>query len=101
MKVFKFGGASLRNAPAIQNVGSIIQSYSGEELLIVVSAMGNTTDVLEQIVALAQSGKSTVAFIGSLREFHRVIIRELLGESHSVNSELEDVLQHTIKSTIR
>src|SRR5258706_1128684 len=93
MKVFKFGGASLRNAPAIQNVGSIIQSYSGEELLIVVSAMGNTTDVLEQIVALAQSGKSTVAFIGSLREFHRVIIRELLGESHSVNSELEDVLQ--------
>ncbi len=93
MKVFKFGGASIRNAPAIQNVASIIQSYSDEKLLIVVSAMGNTTDILEQIVELAQSGKSTVALVGQLRDFHRTIIKELFGERHSLHAELEEVLQ--------
>src|SRR5258706_7739981 len=93
MKVFKFGGASVRNAPAIQNVASIIQSFSDEKLLIVVSAMGNTTDVLEQIVALAQSGKSTISLIGQLRDFHRTIIRELFGENHSLYAELEEVIQ--------
>src|SRR6267378_6545485 len=94
MKVFKFGGASVRNAPAIKNVASIIQSFSDEKLLIVVSAMGNTTDVLEQVVALAQSGKSMVPLIGQLRDFHRTIIRELFGESHPLNAALEEVLQH-------
>ena len=93
MKVFKFGGASIRNAPAIQNVASIIQSYSHEKLLIVVSAIGDTTDVLEQIVALAQSGKSTVPLIGHLRDSHRTLIRELFGENHPLYAELEDVLQ--------
>jgi len=94
MKVFKFGGASVRNAPSIQNVAAIIQSYSDEKLLIVVSAMGNTTDVLEQIVSLAQSGKSMVPLIGQLRDFHRAIIHELFGESHSLDAELEEVLKH-------
>jgi len=93
MKVFKFGGASIKNAPAIQNVASIIQSYSAEKLLIVVSAMGNTTDVLEQIVERAQSGKSTVALVGQLRDFHRTIILELFGETHSLYAEVEEVLQ--------
>jgi aspartate kinase len=93
MKVFKFGGTSIRNAPAIQNVASIIQSYSDEKLLIVVSAMGQTTDVLEQIVALQQSRKNTVPLIGQLREFHRTIIRELFGERHAAYAELEEVLE--------
>ena len=50
MKVFKFGGASINGVEKIKNVGSIVQSHKGEKLLIVVSAMGKTTNALEKIV---------------------------------------------------
>ena len=50
MKVFKFGGASINSIDRIKNVGSIIQSHNGEKLLIVISAMGKTTNALETVV---------------------------------------------------
>ena len=48
MKVFKFGGASVSSTDRIRNVAEIIQSYPGEKLLIVISAMGKTTNALEK-----------------------------------------------------
>ena len=50
MKVFKFGGASVSSAEKIRNVGAILQEYKGEKLLVVVSAMGKTTNALEKVV---------------------------------------------------
>ena len=50
MKVFKFGGASINSIERIKNIGSIIQSQQEEKLLIVISAMGKTTNALENVV---------------------------------------------------
>jgi aspartate kinase len=50
MKVFKFGGASINSVERIQNVGKIIQEYKGEKILIIISAMGKTTNALEKVV---------------------------------------------------
>lgn len=50
MKVFKFGGASINSVDRFKNTAAIIQSFSGEKLLIVVSAMGKTTNALETVV---------------------------------------------------
>ena len=50
MKVFKFGGASLKNAQAIRNMAGIVTSYAQEPLLVVVSAMGKTTNALEDVI---------------------------------------------------
>ena len=50
MNVFKFGGASVKNAQAIKNVTSIINNHSTSKKIIVVSAIGNTTNTLEEIV---------------------------------------------------
>ncbi|HSN62214.1 MAG TPA: aspartate kinase [Ferruginibacter sp.] len=50
MKVFKFGGASINSIDRLKNVGSIIEYWRGEKLLIVVSAMGKTTNALENVV---------------------------------------------------
>ena len=50
MKVFKFGGASVNSIDRIKNVGAILQQYSGQKLLVVVSAMGKTTNALEKVV---------------------------------------------------
>ena len=50
-KVFKFGGASVKDPSAIQNVASILSRYPKDNLIVVVSAMGKTTNKLEEIVA--------------------------------------------------
>lgn len=51
MQVFKFGGASLKDAAGVKNVASILQRYQNESLIIVVSAMGKSTNALEAVVA--------------------------------------------------
>ena len=50
VQVFKFGGASIKNAASIKNVGNIIQKFSGNQLILVISALGKTTNLLEQIL---------------------------------------------------
>lgn len=50
MKVFKFGGASVNTTERIKNVGAIIDKYKDGQLLIVISAMGKTTNALEKVV---------------------------------------------------
>ena len=50
MKVFKFGGASIKDVPSIKNILEIISKYEKDNLVIVVSAMGKTTNALEKVV---------------------------------------------------
>lgn len=50
MKVFKFGGASVLNVERIQLVADILRSYPQEKILVVISAMGKTTNALEKVV---------------------------------------------------
>lgn len=56
LNVFKFGGASLKDAAAIRNVAEILKQYQGQELVIVVSAMGKTTNALEKVAELFYQG---------------------------------------------
>lgn len=77
MKVFKFGGASVKNAKAIQNVATIVKQFSSEPLLIVVSAMGKTTNAMEQIVALAQTKKDFKSVLETIHQYHLQITQEL------------------------
>jgi len=50
MKVFKFGGASVKDAAAVKNIASILHNYAPKQLVIVVSAMGKTTNALEKVL---------------------------------------------------
>ena len=50
MKVFKFGGASVNSVERIKNLGDILTKYPNEKLLVVISAMGKTTNALEKVV---------------------------------------------------
>ncbi len=49
MKVFKFGGASVNSVERVQNLGKILEFYKNDQLLIVISAMGKTTNALEKV----------------------------------------------------
>jgi len=89
MKVFKFGGASLKNAENIKNVISIIRSFHDEKLLIVVSAMGNTTDALENILETEKENKDYSKDLHQLRKYH-VEISEALIHGQPVNTLLDN-----------
>jgi len=57
MKVFKFGGASVNSVERIKNLASIVERYREEELVIIISAMGKTTNALEKVVEAFYSGR--------------------------------------------
>ena len=52
MRVFKFGGASVKDAEGIKNAARIIESHKGDQLVVIVSAMGKTTNALEELLTL-------------------------------------------------
>lgn len=90
MKVFKFGGASVKDPNAIRNMASIIKANGNSQLLIVVSAMGKTTNALERIIALQRQGKEVEKELSDLRNYHFNILQELFQKNHSIFSLIED-----------
>ncbi len=78
MKVFKFGGASVRDAEGVKNMASIVKSYSGR-LVIVISAMGKTTNALEEVVKDYFNGdkKELLNKISKVKDYHFSVIHEL------------------------
>ncbi|HEX5652677.1 MAG TPA: aspartate kinase, partial [Chitinophagaceae bacterium] len=68
MKVFKFGGASVNSVERVKNAAEIIRHYQGEKILVVVSAMGKTTNALEKVVLAFFAGRKEDA----LRLFEQV-----------------------------
>ncbi|MFI3316988.1 MAG: aspartate kinase [Rikenellaceae bacterium] len=102
MRVYKFGGASVRNAEGVRNLHNIISDQS--DLFIIVSAMGKTTNALEAIFADLQKSDSasSMEHIASLRTYHADIIDDLFHKSTTLPSveaifaELEQVATKTI-----
>ncbi|HEX8426063.1 aspartate kinase [Hymenobacter sp.] len=88
LKIYKFGGASVKDAGAISNLGRIVRTHGADgHLLIVVSAMGKTTNALEEIFQLAYTGQEYTALLKQLTEFHRSVAHELLpGNNHDVDN---------------
>ena len=90
MKVFKFGGASLKSAAGIRKVASIVTSTPDRPLLLVVSAMGKTTDQLERVQANASNLQLYKAHLAESKKYHLAIIHELFKDSKQVeNSVME------------
>lgn len=96
MKVFKFGGASVKDSAAVRNVASILASYKGEKIIVVVSAMGKSTNKLEEIVA-AEKNKNVGQFttlVKELYDFHIAILGELFTEKHfKIYNEIESIFE--------
>ena len=77
-QVFKFGGASIKDAKAIKNVGSIIQKFSANQLIVVLSALGKTTNLLEQILhAKIADNPIWKRILSELKQSHYNILEQL------------------------
>ena len=97
MKVFKFGGASVKDALAVKNVSRILSLYSGEKRTVIISAMGKTTNEMEKIVqALWDNNKHLFHQIVEERlQFHLSILNDLFTEKHfAIYTEVENVFEN-------
>ena len=85
MKVYKFGGASVRNAEGVKNLANIVEGE--DSLFIIVSAMGKTTNALERVFGHMQNGRKEEANeeIKQIQAYHAEIIDELWGEHTDIN----------------
>ena len=78
MKIFKFGGASVKDAEAVKNTASIIKKYSpSNELLVVVSAMGKTTNALEVLYEKANKKQNYAQEFTQFCDYHSDITNHL------------------------
>lgn len=80
MKVFKFGGASIQSAERIINVGGILQQFPGEKILVIISAMGKTTNALEKVVDAFTAGRKedALALFQQVKDSHLNILKYLV-----------------------
>ena len=94
MKVFKFGGASIKDAESVKNVASILSLYKKERLIVVVSAMGKMTNALEKVVhAYYNQDPELKNYIDEIRKFHFSIVDDLgFPENHTLRHDLENCL---------
>ncbi|HNS42126.1 MAG TPA: aspartate kinase [Taishania sp.] len=81
MKVFKFGGASVKDAAAVKNVVEILRLFQSDKIVVVVSAMGKTTNALEVVVDAIWNKNASVfnQKIEELKNFHADIVNQLFG----------------------
>jgi len=90
MKVFKFGGASVKDADAVRNIGVILRKYK-EPLVVVVSAMGKTTNALERVLNAYTGGDREKARteLNQVRDYHMSVAGDLISNTdHALIKEL-------------
>ncbi|MCK4748511.1 MAG: aspartate kinase, partial [Bacteroidales bacterium] len=95
MVVFKFGGASVKSAEAVRNIVAVLQKYPKESIVVVVSAMGKTTNAIERIIEAysSRNEKALKKEYVELAAFHGEIVEGLFEDrSHPVHSTVKGLL---------
>ncbi|MDX2049432.1 MAG: aspartate kinase [Chitinophagaceae bacterium] len=89
MKVFKFGGASVNSIERIKNLADILEQYQGEKILIVISAMGKTTNALEKVTEAFYAGRKDDALqlFQQVKQQHLDIAKYLLVTTATVTEK--------------
>jgi len=93
MKIFKFGGASVNSVERIQRLPTILRSYQEEPLLVVVSAMGKTTNALEKVAEAFYTGggEEALRLFGQIRDSHLTTAKYLLVQNYlAAEAQLKD-----------
>lgn len=92
MKVFKFGGASVKDAVSVKNVAQILREYKSDQLFIVISAMGKTTNALEEFTtALYNDLGMAEKLLLNIKDYHYSILNELFDNpAHPVFNDLHN-----------
>lgn len=94
MKIFKFGGASVKDADGVRNLCRVLQETDHKDLFLVVSAMGKTTNAMEQVVeAYFKEGTNFSESLDPVESFHFSIAQELFEEGDPIFDRLQALLE--------
>lgn len=100
MKVFKFGGASVKDADSIRNMASIIQLHTQKPLVVIVSAMGKMTNAFEQLLLHVMNEEPFDEDLDEIKSFHNNILTDLaLTDDQALLTDLEGIyeeLEHAL-----
>jgi len=98
MQVFKFGGASIKDANGVKNLVEVLHTVGFKNTLIVVSAMGKTTNALETVINAYFKNKNELqSSIQDVKKFHNAILLDLFeNEQHSVFKKVSDLFNELI-----
>lgn len=93
MQVFKFGGASVKDAESVRNVSSILKRFGSGPTIVVISAMGKITNKLEELAnAYTNRTGNAEAILNEIRTYHLSIMNELFSDqNNAVYNEIENV----------
>lgn len=103
MKVFKFGGASVKDADGIKNVYDVLEKVGHEDVLLVISAMGKTTNAFEVVIKnYFDKSPELQASVQEVKKYHNQILMDLFEEENNavfgavnaIFADLESFLQH-------
>lgn len=89
--VFKFGGASVKDAKSIENLFNILFNRLRNRTVIVISAMGKTTNALEELLKLKINGDSLSLNSTKIKDFHLDICREIFPPESMIFSIIENL----------
>lgn len=98
MNIFKFGGASVKNAEAVKNLLEIVKKFRDGKLVIVVSAMDKTTNALEHLVKVVGNKEDWRPWFIAIKDFHIKVSGELIGKMPQKTVQLFDELESSIKA---
>ena len=93
MKVYKFGGASVKNAEGVKNVAAILQKDTCEDLVIVISAMGKMTNAFESLVSDVLEKENHLSTLNSIKQYHQEIIDSLFNDTSSVQPKINTLFE--------
>ncbi len=101
--IFKFGGASVGSASGVRNTATILESQKGAPVVVVISAMGKTTNALEAILSayIGSDAPALVEAFDRLRRFHFDIVDELFPASDTAVRDTLDSLFNMLRGYIR
>lgn len=89
MRIFKFGGASVKDAESVRNVARVLQHEGTENLLVVISAMGKMTNAFEEIINNYFYKKDDLQnSIDFVVNYHQEIINDLFEENHEITNKV-------------
>lgn len=97
MKIFKFGGASVKDAAGVKNVKQVLETVGFENVLVVISAMGKTTNALEVVIKnYFDKSKELTSSVQDVKKYHIEILLDLYGDEKKPNfiSAYKAVSQH-------
>ncbi len=97
MEIYKFGGASVKDAAGIQNLIDVIQTTGSTKKVIVVSAMGKTTNAMEVVVnTYFENPETAKKALQKTINIHHKIISNLFAKNHVVFKKVQDKFEHLI-----